>query len=137
MKIEGRLTKTGKWWAVQVPLLLIHTQGKTKKEALLMAKDAVECLVDAPNDFEAIVTDCGFNTFCVSANNDTLLMSLALRQQRASHNMTVRQVATRMGSKSPNSYSRYERGKTKPSLDKFSQLLQAIDPRLDPVITIS
>ena len=50
---------------------------------------------------------------------------------------SILDVAAKLGSKSPTSYSRYERGKTKPSLDKFSQLLRAIDPALDPVITVA
>ena len=40
MKIEGKLIKSGKWWAVEIPLLLVHTQGKTKRQAYLMAADA-------------------------------------------------------------------------------------------------
>ena len=49
MKIEGRLEKCKNYWAVSIPLLLIYTQGKSKKEALMMAKDAVECLVEEKN----------------------------------------------------------------------------------------
>ena len=46
MKIEGKIKKSGKWWAVEVPLLLVFTQGKTKKSALLMIKEAIEELID-------------------------------------------------------------------------------------------
>jgi|TARA_B100001971_G_C18004212_1_gene438925 predicted transcriptional regulator len=135
MCIEGKLIKSGKWWAVEIPLLLIFTQGRSKKDAFAMAKDAVECLFD-DSDVRVAVSDCGNKTFCISSSNEQALMSLALRQQRASHNLTIRDVAARLGSKSPTAYSRYEQGKTKPSLDKFSQLLKAIDPRLDPIITV-
>ncbi len=50
MKIEGKLIKSGKWWAVEIPLLLIYTQGKTKRHAYLMAADAVEAIVDYVRD---------------------------------------------------------------------------------------
>jgi DNA-binding XRE family transcriptional regulator len=134
MRIEGRLVKSGKWWAVEIPLLLIYTQGKSRKNALFMAKDAVESLLEKA---KVIVSEIGNNSFCVSCRNETALMSLALKQQRASHHLTIREVAAKMGAKSPTSYSRYERGKVKPSFDKFSQLLKAIDPSLDPVITVA
>ena len=137
MRIEGKLIRSGKWWAVEIPLLLVHTQGRTRKEALCMAKDAVECLFDQKTAAAVSVADCGNNTFFVSCSNETALMALALKQQRTSHKLTIRDVAARLGSKSPTSYSRYERGTTKPSLDKFSQLLRAIDPALDPVITVA
>ena len=135
MKIEGKLIKSGKWWAVEIPLLLIHTQGRTKKEAYMMAKDAVESIVDHKG-FKTIVTEGSANTFSISSNNDSLLMALALKQQRADHHLSIREVAKRLGSDSPSAYSRYEQGKVKPSLDKFSQLLKAIDPRLEPVIKV-
>ena len=135
MRIKGKLTKSGNWWAVEIPLLLIYSQGKTKREAFEMAKDAVECLLD--DSTEVSVSDIGNNAFCISATNETALMSLALKQQRTSHDLTIREVATRLGSKSPTAYSRYERGNTRPSLDKFSKLLCAIDPKLDPVITVA
>lgn len=137
MRIEGKIVKSGKWWAVEIPLLLIFTQGKSKKDALFMAKDAIECLFDENEDIQVTVLEIGDNAFCISCSNDTVIMSLALKQQRVSHKLSIRDVAAKLGSKSPTSYSRYERGKIKPSLDKFSQLLRAIDPALDPVITVA
>ena len=135
MKIEGRLNKSGKWWAVEVPLLLIYTQGKTKKEAYVMAADAVEALIDEKG-FTVNVTEGPDNTFSIGASNDSVLMSLALKQQRSGHHLSVREIAKRLGSNSPAAYSRYEQGKVKPSLDKFTQLLKAIDPNLEPILKV-
>jgi DNA-binding XRE family transcriptional regulator len=135
MKIEGKLIRSGKWWAVEIPLLLIYTQGKTKKDAYLMAADAVEAIVDEKN-FKVKVTEGPDNTFSVGSSNDTFLMALALKQQRAEHHLSVRDIAKRLGSNSPSAYSRYEQGKIKPSLDKFTQLLKAIDPSLEPILKV-
>ena len=135
MKIEGRLIQSGKWWAVEIPLLLIYTQGRTKKDACAMAADAVEAVIDATG-FKVTITDGPDNTFCIGSNNDSLLMAFALKQQRTDRHLSVRDVARRLGSDSPAAYSRYEQGKVKPSLDKFSQILKAIDPRLEPVIKV-
>ncbi len=135
MKIEGKLIRSSKWWAVEVPLLLIYTQGKTKKEAYLMAADAIEALI-AEKDFTVTVTEGPDNTFSIGASNDSLLMSLALKQQRSGHHLSIRDIAKRLGSNSPAAYSRYEQGKVKPSLDKFTQLLKAIDPSLEPILKV-
>jgi len=135
MKIEGKLDRSGSWWAVEIPLLKIFTQGRSKKDAYCMAKDAIESIVDEKK-FTVNVTPGPADTFMVGSNNEVLLMALALKQQRSSRHMSVRDVARNLGSNSPASYSRYEQGKVKPSLDKFSQLLKAIDPRLDPVLTV-
>lgn len=135
MKIEGKLIKAGKWWAVEIPLLQIYTQGKSRKDAYCMAKDAIESIIDNPG-FTVTVTEGPADTFMVGSSNDTLLMALALKQQRSSHHLTVRDVAKNLGSSSPAAYSRYEQGKVRPSLDKFSQLLKAIDQSLEPVLTV-
>jgi DNA-binding XRE family transcriptional regulator len=135
MKIEGKLIRSGKWWAVEIPLLLIYTQGKTKKDAYLMAADAVEAIVDEKS-FKVKVTEGPDNTFSVGSSNDSVLMALALKQQRAEHHLSVRDIAKRLGSNSPSAYSRYEQGKIKPSLDKFTQLLKAIDPSLEPILKV-
>jgi len=135
MKIEGKLFRAGKWWAVEVPLLQIYTQGKNRKDAYFMAKDAIESIVDE-KECAVTVVEGPANTFTVGSSNDTLLMALALKQQRSSRHLSIRDVAKKLGSNSPASYSRYEQGKVKPSLDKFSQLLKAIDQRLEPVLTV-
>jgi len=135
MKIEGKLIPAGKWWAVEIPLLKIFTQGKSRKDAYFMAKDAIEAIIDEES-FTVSVTKGSADTFMVGSSNDTLLMALALKQQRSSMHMSVRDVAKNLGSNSPAAYSRYEQGKVRPSLDKFSQLLKAIDSRLEPVLTV-
>jgi len=136
MKIEGKLIRSGKWWAVEVPLLLVYTQGRTKKEAYLMVADAIEDLIDKKS-CKVQVTEGSDNTFSIGASDDSLLMSLALKQQRSGHHLSIRDIAKRLGSNSPAAYSRYEQGKVKPSLDKFTQLLKAIDPSLEPILKVA
>lgn len=135
MRIEGKFTKSGSWWAVEIPLLLVYTQGKTQKEAFAMAKDAVEGLIDQKG-FAVEVFVGNERTFSISSNDDKVLMALALKQQRAEHHLTIRDVAKKMGSNSPAAYSRYENAKVKPSLEKFSELLCAIDPSLEPILKV-
>lgn len=135
MKIEGKFIRSGKWWAVEIPLLKIYTQGRSRKDACRMAKDAIEAIIDEKG-FTVTVNPGPADTFVVGSSNDTLLMALALKQQRSSMRLSVRDVARNLGSNSPAAYSRYEQGRVKPSLDKFSQLLKAIDKNLEPVLTL-
>lgn len=135
MKILGTYKKIGNWYAAEIPLLLIHTQARTKKELVLMIKDALEFLVDSPQ-FKAEIEVLEDGKFSVGAKKgSTLLASAALRQQRAASQKSVRDVARELGSKSPNAYSRYESGKVSFTFDKFTQLLNAING-LEPVLTI-
>lgn len=135
MKIEGRIQKSGNYWAVEVPLLAVFSQGKTRKEAFSMVGSAIEDLVESEG-FVVTVDPGKGDSFVVSASDETKLMAFALQQQRNMRGLTIRDVAKRLGSSSPTSYSRYEKGTVRPSLDKFSQLLQAIDSRLEPIIKV-
>ena len=136
MQIEGRLEKCKNYWAVSIPLLLIYTQGKNKKEALMMAKDAIECLVEEKNFKVDVYLGSDSSTFNVSANDESQLMAFILRQQRLHHKSSIKDVMTRLKLKSPQSYSRYEKGQAKPNLNQFSKLLRAINNNLELVLKI-
>jgi predicted RNase H-like HicB family nuclease len=42
MRLSGRVFKSGNYWAIEVPILGIVTQGHSKKDAFDMIADAVE-----------------------------------------------------------------------------------------------
>ena len=138
MKLEGRIKKVGGWWAAEVPLLFVFTQGKTKKEALFMVKDSIESLIGKKGKrVKVIVESISSNFFSVKANNLTQLMAFALKQQRSYHKKTIREVAQKLGSNSPAAYSRYENGQIKLNLDKFTQILQAIHKGNEPILKLA
>ncbi len=135
MKIEGKIKKSGRWWAVEVPLLLIFTQGRTKRSALLMIKEAIEELIDIKG-FEVCIDNVQIDTFSIAANNTRELMAFILKQQRLHHKKSIRQVAVKLGSDSPTAYSRYEQAKTGLNIDKFTQILSAINEESEPVLKL-
>jgi predicted RNase H-like HicB family nuclease len=134
MEMEGKIWKDGKFWLVEVPTLDAMTQGKTRKEAISMIEDLVfemaQCYFsdEMKDDFKVIINDYKKGVIGVSSNENKLLLALSLRKQREKSGLTVREVAERLGSKSPNAYSQYEKGTIRISLDKYEQLLQAANP---------
>jgi predicted RNase H-like HicB family nuclease len=134
MEIEGKIWKDGKFWLVEVPALDAITQGKTRKEALAMAKDLVFEMTrsyfedDIDKNFSITVIDYKKNIIGVTASNNRLFLALSLRRQREKSGSTVREASERLGSKSPNAYAQYERGKTSISVDKYEELLIAANP---------
>jgi predicted RNase H-like HicB family nuclease len=138
MKIAGRLIRnaqTGKFWAVDIPSLGIHTQGKSKKEAYEMAKNAIETVIDQPR-FQVEIQPMDDDFFSITANDAKILVAAIIKRQRARKGLTAAQVAHNMGEKSVTGYLRYEQGKTLPSIEKLSDILIAIDPFLEPVLKI-
>jgi transcriptional regulator with XRE-family HTH domain len=59
---------------------------------------------------------------------------LSLIKQRQESGLTIRDIAGKMGSNSPNAYARYEKGKINLSLEKFDWLLKLVNPRLSGVM---
>ena len=134
MGFEGKVWKDEKFWLVEVPALNVMTQGKTKKECLEMAKDAVlgliECYFESEIDenFSISIDDQKNGVIGVTSSNTKLLLALSLRRQREKSGSTVREASERLGSKSPNAYAQYEKGRTSISLDKYEALLMAANP---------
>lgn len=134
MELEGKLWKSGKFWLIEVPSLEVMTQGYSRKEALKMIKDAIEGLMECyfPNEskgFQVIVQEYEKGVIGVSASNNSLMLAFSLRRQRETSKSTVREVSERLGSNSPNAYARYERGRTRISLDQYERLLHAVNPK--------
>lgn len=138
MKIEGQIVreKGEKLWGVEILDIGIFTQGKTKKEAYDMAKEAIELTVNL-DDFNVTIEPQDNNTFFVVPNNVGPILAMILKEKRTEKGLSIRDVAERLGQSSPNSYSRYETGKSIPSLSKFDELLRAIDSRLSSIIKVS
>lgn len=142
MELEGKVWKDpdSSWWLVEVSFLDVMTQGKTRKEALAMIKDAVhELLKDSYEDlldkqFQLTVTLYENGVIGMGASDDTLLFALGLKRQRQISGSTIRDVSKRLNSTSPNAYARYERAESRPSIDKYAELLQAANPQRRPLL---
>ena len=134
MEMEGKIWKDGKFWLVEIPALDAMTQGVTRKEALSMVEDLVIGMAQSyfkdeiGKDFAVMVIDYKKDVIGVTANDNKLLLALSLRRQREKSGSTVREASERLGSKSPNAYAQYEKGKIGISLDKYEQLLMAANP---------
>ncbi len=132
--MEGKIWKDGKFWLVEIPALDAMTQGETRKEALAMAEDLVIGMAqvyfkdEVDKDFAVTVIDYKKDVIGVTVSDNKLLLALSLRRQREKSGSTVREASERLGSKSPNAYAQYEKGKIGISLDKYEQLLMAANP---------
>jgi hypothetical protein len=127
MRLDGRLFTVGRYWAVEVPILGVVSQGRTRREALEMIADAIESLVDQPGFTVQIFAGRG-RDFEVDARDQAALIALLLRRQRLRSGFSLADVAARLGSRSPNAYARYEQGRAAPTVQKLSELLAAVAP---------
>lgn len=131
MELEGKIWKQGKFWLVEIPSLDVMTQGKTRKEALFMVEDAIFELVQCYFDkkLKVKVFDHGKEMIGITSEDTNLLLAFSLRRQREKSGSTIREAAKRLGSKSPNAYSQYEKGSISVSVDKYEDLLLAANPK--------
>ena len=133
MRFQGNVYKDGRFWLAEIPILDTMTQGYTRKEALSMVEDLLETLVDRPG-FAVEVHPGKQGNFEVSSIDTRSMTSLLLRRQRERSGLSLAEVAKRLGAKSRNTYARYERGTSAPTLEKLNELLQAVSPDRDFVL---
>jgi len=133
MRLYGKVYKDGAFWLAEVPILDAMTQGHTRKEAFSMVKDLLETLVNRPA-FTVKVHPGKHGNFEVSSTDSRGLIGLLLRRQRERSGLSLSEAAARLGAKSRNAYARYERGTTMPSLEKLTELYQAVAPGKDIVL---
>lgn len=142
MELEGKVWKDpdSSWWLVEVSFLDVMTQGRTRKEALEMIKDAVMVLLkDSYEDFLGKQFHLTVNLYedgviGLGATDDKLLFALGLKRQRLRSGSSIRDVSRRLKSKSPNAYARYERAQARPSIEKYAELLHAANPGRRPLL---
>ena len=126
MKLEGNIFKDGKFWLAEIPLLDLLTQGHSRKEAYVMAKDVVISALNKPT--VKITLEKGpDDTFFISASDSRELIALMLKQLRRKQGFTVRQASAQMGSSSPNAYGVYEQGRSAPTLEKLEELIGVVE----------
>ena len=135
MRFEGKLTRDGRFWLAEIPLLDGLTQGRTRKEAFAMIADWLETMVDRPG-FRARVHPRDKNEFEVSGSDAAAMTALLLRRLRQASGTSLAEVASRLGAASRNAYARYERGDAVPSVEKLDALVKAASPGEELVITV-
>ena len=124
MRFEGKLTRDGRFWLAEIPLLDAMTQGRTRREALEMIGDWLETMVNK-RGFRADVHPHGGGEFEVSGNDAAAMTALLLRRLREASGTSLGEVASRLGAASRNAYARYERGEAVPTLEKLDALVKA------------
>jgi predicted RNase H-like HicB family nuclease/DNA-binding XRE family transcriptional regulator len=133
MRFTGRISKDGKFWLTEIPILDLMTQGRTKKEAYLMVADMIETMVNREG-FKVTVYKVAKDTFEVGADEPRHMIGLLLKRKREISGLSLAQVAKRLGMSSRNAYARYEQGKSIPTVEKLNKLFYAVSPDTDLVI---
>jgi len=137
VKFEGKLFKEGKYWPVFVPAIDVYTQGRSKKDALAMIKEAVELLVDRKG-FSVVIAPMPDKKFVLKAENttdDKYLVALMLKNQRARYGLSTNEVARRLGI-SKNAYAQYEQARALPSITKIEEFIHAMSNRAHVVLDV-
>ncbi len=136
MRFAGRVSKVGRHWAIEVPILGVASQGRTKRDAYAMVADAIESLVNKER-FRVRVYPGAGKYFEIGASDEAALTAFLLRRSRIRAGLTLAEAAQRLGAKSLNAYARYEQGRAVPTVVKLSRLLAAVAPARDFVLAES
>lgn len=135
MRIEGFLEKItdkdGTYFIVEVPSLLVTTDGESIEEAYRMAQDAVGLMLEDHTDGRinkdnVKIIPLENNKFDIVCTDTKALVSLLLKQMRGKAEMALIDVANKSGSKYPNAVRQYETGQSEAGFAKFQELADAM-----------
>jgi len=106
-----------------------------------MIKDAVFELMksyfkDLSEEFDIFVHDYKGDSFGLTSNDSNVLLSFLLIRQREESGLSIRDVAKRLDSKSPNSYAQYEKGRMNFSIVQYEKLMHAINPKRTSILRV-
>ena len=127
MRFQGKLHRDGNFWLAEVPVFDAMTQGRTRKEALVMIADWFVTMADRKG-FSVAIHPVDRDTFEVNSGDTRAMVSMLLRRQRQKSGLSLAQAAQRLGAKSRNAYARYEQGASVPTVEKLDELLRAVAP---------
>jgi hypothetical protein len=133
---EGKVVAPARgerFWEVKIPQLGVFTQGKSESDAYAMAADALETLIDEKS-FRVNVVPTSGGRFLVRATDSRPLIARWLYRLRVDSGLSLREAAARMGASSSEAWARYESGRASPTMDKLSELVQAVEPDADFVL---
>jgi DNA-binding transcriptional regulator YiaG len=116
------------WWLAEVPMLDVITQGKTRREAVSMLKDAIESLVNKGGFSVRVVDRSVRDEVAIESDDVATLFAMALKRLREANGLSMADVAKALGQSSKNAYARYEQGKTVPTIKKAEELLRVVSP---------
>lgn len=134
MRFQGRLIRDGRFWLAEVPMFDAMTQGRSRKEALEMVADWFATMVDRPG-FKVEVVPHDVDGFEVGSADTAAMIGLLLQRQRQMSGLTLAAAAERLGAKSRNAFARYEQGVTVPTVGKLDELLRAVAPGREIIIS--
>lgn len=127
MRLEGKVYKHTRHWIAEIHELDVMSQGTSRKQAVDMVADAINLLAD--KDLTLNIHVGRGDAFSIESGDPKPLLALLLKRQRTKQGLSIRDVAKRLNSNSPNAYAQYERGKSEPSVSMLDKILKVIMPQ--------
>lgn len=138
MMVVARITKReSPFWSVECDTIGAYTFGESLEDAISVLEGWLRVTlhdIEGHHDFEARVIgvrldpeDNSYDAY-IETTPPSLLAALVLKHQRGLNQLSLSDVAERLGVSSRSSYANYEQGRADPSMAKFRELLGVVAP---------
>lgn len=128
MKVIGNYYKAEKFWITEIPMIHLMDQGRTKKESLIMMKDAIEILIH-DKSFRCEVSDLSDGKFAISTQQVKPFTAFIIRRLREAQGLTIREAGALLRMKSHTEYARHESGKVAMNMETFNRYVQVLSSK--------
>ena len=142
IRISGEIRdeEYGGGWQAEIPLLGIGSRASSREVALGRVADTVARSMHNRYRRDGVQVWIHYGSgdyFELGVSDAATLTARILRRARYQANLTLREVAYRLGQRSVNAYARYEQGRVVPSISRLAELYAASLPSCHLVLSMS
>ena len=134
MLVQGSYKKIGNQWIAEIPMLYTVLSTKPGEDKNTLISNIKNLADQSEIDISFVAGEQPENFFFEVKNIDKFL-PIILKRTRLAKKLSIRDVTTKLGYTSRNSYAQYEYGKTKLTFSKYLEFLEAMDPNTKVVLT--
>jgi hypothetical protein len=133
MLVEGRCHKVGNQWIGEVPFFqsVFSTRPGEERESLF---ENIKSSADEIGTEIRLHSEDG-DTFMLEIDDISPILPMILKRIRIKKRLSIGEVTKLLGFNSRNSYAQYEYGKTKLTLNKFEEIVKAMAPDYQLVLS--
>ena len=134
MLVQGNYYKIGNQWLAEIPLLQSIISAPPGGDKAVLMDSVREMARQFKIDIN-LVNSSDVGKFFFRVENIDQFLPIILKRARLAKKLSIGDVVKRLGYSSRNSYAQYEYGKTRLTFVKYGELMNAIVPERETVLT--
>ena len=134
MLVQGHYHKVENQWVAEIPLLHTVISSPPGEDREFLAH-SIRDLAQKSQMGIHFIKGKDANQFFFEVKNINQFLPMVLKRTRLAKKLSIGDITKKLGYSSRNSYAQYEYGKTKLTLTKYLEFIEAMDPQIKVILS--